>query len=162
MTTDIAVYRFTIATPVTPLINLAALTKSIESGVALTPRQLSFSEAKFQGHVTGTGFRIRRIYKGRNSFVPWVVGNITRNGTGAIIYNKICYQLSTLLMVIFFDAASTYSAINAYRRGGGRVLFVLIAAFLLYLWPPIMMWREARLSRKLIISLFAGSSQLEF
>jgi len=62
----------------------------------------------YVGNITEKGFGIRRIFKGRNSFIPFVIGKIEKEGAGSKIvvimrlHYIVMFPLLFLTCFVFF------------------------------------------------------------
>jgi len=86
-------------------------------------------DKEFVGHVTSHGFRLFRNVRGRNFYLPWIIGTIQANGFGSqiTIISTVHPAVAVLMVGLLVYAACTVSA-----HGAGILLTCLtVAAFVL-------------------------------
>jgi hypothetical protein len=86
------------------------------------------SHVNFVGKVTGEKFRVVPAIRGRNTYLPWLVGTIQAETTGTVVTVVMTLHPIAIIAVLALLGGGQYLAI--VREGGFNVLFLgMILAF---------------------------------
>ena len=83
------------------------------------------SPKPYVGNITEKGFGIRRIFKGRNSFIPFVIGKIEKKEIGSKIVVIMRLHYIVMLPLLFFTCFVFFYAVIK-ENNFVLVFFILI------------------------------------
>jgi hypothetical protein len=122
-------YQFILETIAKP----AVITERLRSLVRETPQAAEFSFRSFWksseesgppfvGCVDGHAFQLRRVIRGRNSFLPRIWGHIISTGDGTRVKVIMFMHPFTVVFVLFWLGAVGYGAWDAFAHSRIRAL----------------------------------------
>jgi len=83
----------------------------------------------FTGSVSATKFRLMPVITGRNTYQPWLVGQVCpRSGGSTIRLVATFHPIQIAIIVAFF----TFPAVLGMRSSGVKALFATLLVFLLF------------------------------
>jgi len=83
----------------------------------------------FTGSVSATQFRLMPVIRGRNTYQPWLVGQVCpRPGGSTIRLVETFHPIQIAIIVAFF----TFGAVVGMRSSGVKALFATLLVFLLF------------------------------
>ena len=110
----------------------------------------------FEGRVAGSRFKIIRIIRYRNSFVPIIDGNFRRDGLGTMVTvnMRLVWPVVPIWFGIILFLAWSSVSVNSRLAGpfGARMLLLGMALFI-YLVATIPFAIEVRIAMKLLLEL---------
>jgi hypothetical protein len=107
----------------------ARLNENVEPHTGFRFDNYSKSLKPFVGKIREKTFDIRPIFKGRNSFIPYIHGSIEKQDTGNIIIVTMRLHYATVFfVVILFVILPIYLSFKYHEIGG--IVFALLAYFM--------------------------------
>ncbi len=108
---------------------LASLNENVEPYLGFRFDNYSKSLKLFVGKLTINSFKIRPVFKGRNSFIPYIYGIIEKQETGnKIILTMRLHYITLIVASIIFIIMPIYWSIK-FQEIGGTV--IALATYLL-------------------------------
>jgi hypothetical protein len=152
--------QFAITTTLTPEEVRERLSEVVEP-VKLVRWRWQRSEKPYQGVVNERSFRISRIIKYRNSFLPIIHGEIHRHYTGSEVIIRMQLQEFVLVFMIFWlvtvgGFALLFALSSIAEAHFESAIFIPVSMFVFgYLLSTLAFLAEARHSKKFLIRLLS-------